>query len=258
MIDAIAAAVREAGAAALEIYERHRESGIEVDAKGDGSPVTAADLAADRILVAALERIAPDIPVVTEERAESHLEAAPERFFLVDPVDGTKEFVRGTDEWTVNVGLIEGGVPVAGVIMAPAKERLFIADASGAFELVGTNRRALAVTKESEPRACVASKSHRTPETDAFIAANGIEGTVSAGSSLKFCLVAAGEADIYPRFGPTMEWDTAAGDAILRAAGGRVQAVDGGALAGPLRYGKAGWRNTHFIASSRACGFTMG
>ena len=259
MLEQIVDAVSEAGHAALGVYRRHVASGVRVDAKADGSPLTEADLLVDRLLGIALARIAPDIPVVTEERADSQALAAPERYFLVDPVDGTKEFVRGTDQWTVNVGLIERGEPTLGVIAAPAVGRLFGADESGAWEREASGaRRALAVRDvPAGGMDCVASKSHRTPDTDAFIEANDVNGLVSAGSSLKFCLLAAGEADIYPRFGPTMEWDTAAGDAILRRAGGTVRAVENAREVGPLRYGKPGWRNGHFIASSPACAYRM-
>ena len=246
MLDPIVAAVREAGEAALAVYRRHLDTGCAVQTKGDGSPLTEADLLVDRMLVPALRAIAPDIPVVTEERAESHDVSAP-RFFLVDPIDGTKEFIRGTDEWTVNVGLVEDGLPTLGVIAAPALGRLFAGDASGAWEERDGERTPLRVCEPRPAPACVASRSHRTPETDAFLEANGAGEIVAAGSSLKFCLVASGEADLYPRLGPTMEWDTAAGDAILRAAGGRVRALVEGQL-GPMTYGKAGWRNPDFIA----------
>ena len=247
MLHPIVTAVEQAAAAALAVYRRHLDSGCAVRTKGDGSPLTEADLLVDRMLGEALATIAPDIPVVTEERAESHEIDAP-RFFLVDPVDGTKEFIRGTDEWTINVGLIEDGVPTLGVIAAPALGRLFAADAEGAWQERGGRRETLRVRPRPDTApACVASRSHRTPETDAILDANGAGEIVAAGSSLKFCLVASGEADLYPRLGPTMEWDTAAGDAILRAAGGRVRALNGGAL-GPMRYGKPGWRNPHFVA----------
>ena len=246
MLEAIVVAVREASDAALAVYRRHVASGCEVQTKGDGSPLTEADLLVDRMLVPALEAIAPGIPVVTEERGETHDLSAP-RFFLVDPIDGTKEFVRGTGEWTVNVGLIEDGVPTLGVIAAPALGRLFAGDASGAWEERDGTRRPLRVCEPRAKPACVASRSHRTAETDAFLAANDAGEIVAAGSSLKFCLVASGEADLYPRLGPTMEWDTAAGDAILRAAGGRVRALVDGRL-GPMRYGKPEWRNPHFVA----------
>ena len=247
MLHSIVTAVEEAAIAALIVYRHHLDSGCAVQTKGDGSPLTEADLLVDRMLGEALARVAPDIPVVTEERSESHEIDAP-RFFLVDPIDGTKEFIRGTDEWTINVGLVEDGVPTLGVIAAPALGRMFAADADGAWQERDGKRAALTVRPcpPASP-ACVASRSHRTPETDAILDANGAGEIVAAGSSLKFCLVASGEADLYPRLGPTMEWDTAAGDAILRAAGGRVRALKGGALM-PMRYGKAGWRNPHFIA----------
>lgn len=246
MLVSIVAAVRHAADAALAIYRRHLDSGCAVRAKGDGSPLTEADLLVDALLWEALTRIAPDIPIVTEERTETHAVHAP-RFFLVDPIDGTKEFVRGTDEWTVNVGLIEDGVPTLGVIAAPALGRLFAADADGPWEMVGVERRPLRVRPSPDAPTCVASRSHRTPETDAVLGLNNAGEIVAAGSSLKFCLIASGEADLYPRLGPTMEWDTAAGDAILRASGGRVRSLESGVL-GPLRYGKPDWRNPHFVA----------
>ena len=249
MLQPIVTAVEQAATAALAVYRRHLDTGCAVQTKGDGSPLTEADLLVDGMLCEALATIAPDIPVVTEERAESHDLSAP-RFFLVDPVDGTKEFIRGTDEWTINVALIEDGVPTLGVIAAPALGRLFAADANGAWEERDGKREPLHVRPcpPAEP-ACVASRSHRTPETDAILHANGAGEIVPAGSSLKFCLVASGEADLYPRLGPTMEWDTAAGDAILRAAGGRVRALEDEALS-VMRYGKPGWRNPHFVADN--------
>lgn len=239
---------RYAGQLAMSIYERE----FDVTLKKDKSPVTEADLAVDKVIVAALEKAYPDIPVVSEERSLDHMnEDNLSRFFLVDPIDGTKEFIKKTDEFTINVALIENGVPVAGVVYAPALGRLFMADIDGsAFELDEQDN-----TKPLNVRDCassdlvaVASRSHNTPETQAFLDNNKIDGCVSAGSSLKFCVVAAGEADIYPRFGPTMEWDTAAGHAVLRAAGGQVVNID----RSPLTYGKVDFRNPNFIASSPA------
>ena len=235
---------REAGARIMEIYA----SGFETDFKGDGSPVTQADRAAEAIILPELARLAADIPITSEENAESHFLAATDRFFLVDPLDGTKEFLKadGKGSFTVNIALIEKCVPVMGVVYAPALDRLFLgAKDVGAFEVTKDTRKGIKVREvpDTAPVA-VASVSHRDAQTDEWLAAHEISKTVSIGSSLKFCLLAAGEADVYPRFGPTMEWDTAAGDAVLRAAGGRVEHPEGQ----PLDYGKPEYRNGAFIA----------
>lgn len=226
----------------------------EADFKADGSPVTLADQLAEAVILSALARIAPDIPVVSEENAASHSLHAPERFFLVDPLDGTREFVKrdGKGAFTVNIALIDNGVPVAGVVHAPALDRLFAgAIGHGASESQGDGRLSIAVRPiPGEGPVAVASSSHRDRETDDWLSAQRIREVVSIGSSLKFCLIAAGEADVYPRFGPTMEWDTAAGDAVLRAAGGEVRSP-GGQL---MRYGKPAYRNGAFIARGRARG----
>ncbi|MCU0830004.1 MAG: 3'(2'),5'-bisphosphate nucleotidase CysQ [Rhizobiaceae bacterium] len=240
------ALARDAGAAILTHYETE----CRLADKSDTTPLTAADLAADEIIWAGLHARLPGIPVVTEERAESHGAALDgdgwhERFILVDPLDGTKEFISGNGQFTVNIALVEDGRPVAGVVFAPALDRMFIgATGAGAYEVSGPTRTALNVRPAPDARVAVASRSHRSPETDTFLAANTITDCVSAGSSLKFCLVAAGEADIYPRMGPTMEWDTAAGQAVLEAAGGVVLAPDGS----PFHYGKRSHRNGDFIA----------
>lgn len=246
--------LRRAGAAAMEIYAR----GCDVREKADRTPVTEADLAVDRIVVPALEAMFPSVPVVSEERADSFEHAAgAHMFFLVDPIDGTREFIAQTGEFTINVALIEDGAPVAGIVHAPAAGRLFVGLGNGfAHEYCERGTR-----KPISVRACadrdlvaVASRSHLTARTETFLDEQGIADRVNAGSSLKFCLLAAGEADIYPRFGPTMEWDTAAGDAVLRAAGGMVLTPDGA----PLAYGKPDFRNPDFIACSpgsrRRCG----
>lgn len=236
---------RRAGAAIMDVYA----TDFEARAKADASPVTEADLAADRVIVAALEAAYPDIPVVTEERAESHdVAAAGLRFFLVDPLDGTKEFVKRGGDFTVNIALIEEGVPVRGVVYAPALERMFWTDDAGvAFvrDGEGEARRMQVATPDNNALNVVASKSHRDAATDAYISRYAVADFKSAGSSLKFCLLAAGEADLYPRLGRTMEWDTAAGHAILRAAGGYVDIWPGGKA---LVYGKPVFENPHFIA----------
>jgi len=242
-------AVLAAGDAIMEIYE----AGVEVRHKGDASPVTDADEAGEKILLATLTTLEPRLPIVAEEAMAAG--DGPDRvgnsFWLVDPLDGTKEFIQRRGEFTVNVGLVVDRIPVMGVVFAPAKGRLFWGDAeAGAFVADVTDGElgaACAIAVRSAPEGgllAVASKSHRTPETDDFLSRLPVADSRSAGSSLKFCLVAEGQADIYPRFGPTMEWDTAAGDAILRAAGGAVLNPDGT----PFRYGKPDFRNGNFIA----------
>lgn len=249
LIKALEPVARAAGAKIMEVYAKDPEA----DFKGDGSPVTEADEAAEAIILPALAKLAPDITVISEENAESHNLKAPERFFLVDPLDGTKEFLKrdGKGSFTVNIALIEHGTPVMGVVYAPALDRMFSGAAGvGAHEECGGERRTIA-TRKTPPEGgavAVASASHRDAETDAWLAKNGITQTTSIGSSLKFCLVAAGEADVYPRFGPTMEWDTGAGDAILRAAGGMVELPDGS----PFVYGKPEYRNGAFVAKASA------
>ena len=239
---------REAGAVIMEIYG---SGDIGARLKGDASPLTEADLAADAILCAGLAAAYPEIPVVTEEKAETHADRPAETHFLVDPLDGTKEFVQRRGDFTVNVALIVDGAPAAGVVYAPAKGRLFRTDHEGGaveeFE-DGAPRRIQAAQADNAALRVVASKSHRDAATDAYIARYAVADFKSAGSSLKFCLLAAGEADLYPRLGRTMEWDTAAGHAVLVAAGGVVTRFDDGA---PLLYGKAKRENPHFIACGR-------
>jgi 3'(2'), 5'-bisphosphate nucleotidase len=233
LIDELAIAAREAGEAILQIV-RH---GFEVESKQDTSPVTAADRAAELVILAALARAAPGVPVIAEEQvAAGHIPAHDEIYFLVDPLDGTKEFIRGGDDYTVNIGLIERGVPRLGVVYAPATGRLH-------GGCVGEG----AWLDEGEEVTAVASKSHLNQATiDYLEAAVGTCGYVSIGSSLKFCILAEGQADIYPRAAPTSEWDTAAGHAVLLAAGGLVDGPDGEAL----RYGKRAFLNRAFVATS--------
>lgn len=244
LLAATLAIAERAGAVLLEHY-----AGIsEVRTKADRSPVTAADEAAEAVILAELARLTPDVTVVAEEAvAEGGLPSlGGSAFWLVDPLDGTKEFISKNGEFTVNIGLVEDGLPMLGVVLAPAKGLAWW----GAVGLGATRRehgatRPIAVrVRPAQAAVAVASRSHRDAETDAWLAEHGITDTVSAGSSLKFCLVAEATADVYPRFGPTMEWDTAAGHAVLRAAGGRVSAVGGA----PLLYAKPGFRNPGFIA----------
>lgn len=245
LAECFAVIAEDAGSRIMAFY-----GAASVEAKGDGSPLTQADLAAHDAILAGLTAACPDLPVVSEEDA-ARAEAAPEGpFILVDPLDGTREFISGNGEFTVNIALIDGGMPVAGVVHAPALGRTWVgalgagATASGPD---GAPRHPIVVRQpDAAGLVAVASRSHRDAETEAFLATLTVAGLRSVGSSLKFCLVAEGEADVYPRFGPTMEWDTAAGQAVLEAAGGCVLRPDGS----PFRYGKAGaaWRNGGFIA----------
>ena len=251
-IDDLIAVTRQAGDIAMAVYGRDHDIAM----KADKSPVTEADLAVDNLLYPALRERWPDIPVVTEERATTHdSDLANGRFFLVDPIDGTKEFIRKTGEFTINIALVENGTPVAGIVYAPAIGRMFVGDAASGAREIGADgiARRIAVRACPDEMIAVASRSHMTVETESFISRNKIRDCVNAGSSLKFCLVAAGEADVYPRFGPTMEWDTAAGHAVLAAAGGRVLTCEGA----PLSYGKPQFRNPYFIAATPTANFTL-
>ncbi len=248
-----AADLLAAVAAACRTIEEVACTTVAVREKGDRSPVTLADERAEDILIAALEEAWPDVPIIAEERAAREgLSAAPlGRFFLVDPLDGTKEFIRGGDDYTVNVALVVERQPVFGIVAAPRRGQIWIGRA-GKGALTGrlgadgeiADARTIAVRAAANPLVLVASRSHRNRETDAYLAHYPGAETVAIGSSLKFCLVAEGRADLYPRLGPTMEWDTAAGDAVLRAAGGRVL-DEGGA---PFVYAKPGFRNGWFLA----------
>lgn len=251
LINALLPSVLAAGDVIMAVRARCKGD-MGLTAKDDGSPVTEADLQANALLVAALTKAAPGIPIISEEDAASHATAAGtlSQFFLVDPLDGTKEFLKsdGKGAFTVNVALIEHKQPVLGLVFAPALNRLFVGNV-GAGEATETKDggRPQAISVRPKPREetiAVASASHRDAETDAWLDAQGITQTVSIGSSLKFCLIAAGEADVYPRFGPTMEWDTAAGQAVLMAAGGKVCHPDGPSFG----YGKPDFRNGSFIA----------
>jgi 3'(2'), 5'-bisphosphate nucleotidase len=239
LIDALIAPTLAAGAVIMEVHATL--CAADTRAKGDGSPVTEADERAEAIILAALDQIALDIPVIAEEAAAGGV--VPEigaRFWLVDPLDGTREFVSGKLDFTVNIALIEDGVPVLGLVFVPATGLLYVGDASGARVStvtdgsVGDWSAIRVATADPKALRVLASRSHMSDETKAFIDQFAVAELVSAGSSLKFCKLAAGEADLYPRMGRTMEWDTAAADAILRAAGGRVMTLDGQ----PLRYGK--------------------
>jgi 3'(2'), 5'-bisphosphate nucleotidase len=246
-LDQVIAAARAAGDAVLDEYRRDSDART----KADGSPVSEADERSPEIILAHLGKIAPAIPVVAEEGAPTSLAAPDEPFWLVDPLDGTKEFLGRTDEFTVNIALIEDRAPVLGVVLAPARGLLYAAAPGlGACLEDGGGRRSIAARPiPPEGATVVSSRSHGDrQEIERFTAGRRVARATMAGSSLKFCLLAAGEADLYPRFGRTMEWDTAAGDAVLRAAGGRVTDLEGR----PLSYGKPGFENPHFVASGRA------
>lgn len=239
-----------AGDAIMAIYDG---PAFEVRAKDDASPVTAADEAADKIISDGLRAAFPGVTLITEEQAESHAQTAQD-FLIVDPLDGTKEFVQRRGDFTVNIAYVAAGVPIRGVVYAPAQGRLFLTLADGtaveeigpfAKDQMGQMRPVHVSQPDNAALRVVASKSHRDAATDAYIARYAVADMKSAGSSLKFCLVATGEADFYPRLGRTMEWDTAAGDAILRGAGGMVLRLDDHQ---PLTYGKPGWDNPFFLA----------
>ena len=245
LVDDIADAAREAGDAILEVVRR----GFEIEAKSDASPVTEADRAAELIILAALARAAPGVPVIAEEEvAAGRIPAHDDLYFLVDPLDGTKEFCRGGDDYTVNIGLIEENTPRLGVVFAPATRRLHAGSVgAGAWLDDGNGRTPIQTKPRGEQLTAVASKSHLNQATIAYLEeAVGTCGYVSVGSSLKFCIVAEGDADIYPRASPTSEWDTAAGHAVLLAAGGLVDGPDGT----PLRYGKRAFLNRAFVGTS--------
>ncbi|MCD1624926.1 MAG: 3'(2'),5'-bisphosphate nucleotidase CysQ [Paracoccaceae bacterium] len=240
----------EAGKRIMEIYNA---DDFEVKTKSDASPVTEADEAADALISEGLRAAFPEIALVTEEQAASHAVRA-DRFLIVDPLDGTKEFINRRGDFTVNIALVEAGIPTRGVVYAPARGRMFFTQADGsaveetgdfAPNLVGQVKPIKVSSPDNSALMVVASKSHRDQATDDYIARYAVKDMKSAGSSLKFCLVATGEADLYPRVGPTMEWDTAAGHAVLSGAGGHVVRFDDHSQ---LAYGKQGYLNPFFIA----------
>ncbi len=245
-LEAVVRIVREAGAVVMSVYD----AAFEVRTKDDASPVTAADERAEALIVPALRALAPGIPVVAEEMtARGEADAIGRTFWLVDPLDGTKEFIGRNGEFTVNVALIHDGRPLLGVVGAPAKGRLFagVVGQGAWVEDDGVpGRRPIRVRAvPAEGLTVVASRSHGDAAAlDAFLAGRRVARLANAGSSLKLCLLAAGEADLYPRLGRTMEWDIAAGHAVLAAAGGDVGTLDGV----PLAYGKPGFENPHFVA----------
>ena len=246
LTQALVALADEAGAAIMALYGK-----AEARHKDDCSPVTAADEAAEAAILAGLRRLTPDIPVMAEEEASRG--EAPEdtgdRFWLVDPLDGTKEFLSQNGEFTVNIALVEHGVPTLGVVGAPAKGLLYATDGKTAWRRRDGGPEETIAARVAPPEGLIVavSRSHRDAATNDFLKTVTVAGEAVGGSSLKFCLVAEGSADLYPRFGRTMEWDTGAGHAVLRAAGGSVRTLEGE----ELRYGKAGRDNPAFIARGR-------
>ncbi len=245
-----------AGQAIMGIYTED----FPVDFKSDASPVTQADKLAEALILADLAKLMPDIPVIAEEAASAGLiPEVNERFFLVDPLDGTREFVSKNGEFTVNIALVEHRKPVFGIIYAPAISTLYVTlepdqviraplEATQQYNGLGSlDQTILQQSRPSkDPLNIIASRSHMNTETRSYLEKLHVASIVNTGSSLKFCRLAEGSADLYPRFAPTMEWDTAAGHAILQSTGGGVETIDGS----PLGYGKtdAGYFNPDFVA----------
>jgi 3'(2'), 5'-bisphosphate nucleotidase len=251
MLRALARITYDAGAIVLSHYTDE----ITATRKADSSPVTAADVEAERFILKRLSQLAPDVPVIAEEGvAAGHIPKVGKHFFLVDPLDGTKEFISKNGEFTINIAEIVEGKPVRGVVYAPAKDRIFFGETlSGAFAMTCPPGGApdFAEARPIEARipardglVVAVSRSHNDKKSEEYLATYPVKSFIVAGSSLKFCLIAAGEADLYPRHGRTMEWDTAAGHAVLAAAGGSLTTLEGK----PFNYGKAGFANPHFVA----------
>jgi 3'(2'), 5'-bisphosphate nucleotidase len=257
LLDTFEKASLLAGKAIMDVYR----AGPNTSYKADHSPVTEADERAEAIILAQLERYCPEIPVVAEESVAAGRipDISGRSFILVDPLDGTKEFVNRREDFTVNIALIEDGVPVVGAVYAPALSVAYLGRSGEAIKLTVddhhqvTSRQTIEARPARTPPVAVASRSHNSAETEAFLREAGVSDIQCIGSSLKFCLLAEGVADLYPRFSRTMEWDTAAGDAVLRAAGGSTTDIDGA----PLRYGKIGPRgvmdfvNPDFVSRGR-------
>jgi 3'(2'), 5'-bisphosphate nucleotidase len=245
LLERLRATAGRAGAEILKVYRTN----FAVEKKADSSPVTAADRASEALITEAIRtEITDAFPVVGEEAfAQGRIpEVAGRPFWLVDPLDGTKEFVERNGEFTVNIALIEGGRPVVGVVHAPVVELTYWAGPFGSFRAKGSGAPQPISCRQASAKGLVAmiSRHHSTPDVDAYLDRLGVAQRVVAGSSLKFCRIAEGAADVYPRFGRTMEWDTAAGHAVLRFAGGRIADRDGAELS----YGKPGFENPHFVA----------
>ncbi|NOX39572.1 MAG: 3'(2'),5'-bisphosphate nucleotidase CysQ [Alphaproteobacteria bacterium] len=250
MTEVFRALALQAGAKIMEVYE---SDDFDIRSKSDNSPVTAADEAADALISAGIRAAFPDMVLVTEEQSDTH-QVRGNTFVIVDPLDGTKEFIKRRGDFTVNIAYVENGVPIRGVVYAPARKRLFYTDADGqsveesgahSVDKIGPTAPIHVAKPDNQGLVVVASKSHRDQATDDYINKYALKDSASAGSSLKFCLVATGEADLYPRLGRTMEWDTAAGHAVLSGAGGQVVRFDDHTT---LAYGKPDYANPFFIA----------
>lgn len=237
---------KQAGQAIMSIYG---EADFAVETKADKSPLTAADKASHEVIVAGLEKVWPEIPILSEEGADMTYEERREwkRFWLVDPLDGTKEFIKRNGEFTVNIALVEGQTPVVGVVYVPAQDRLYTGIVGeGAWVQQGGNEPASIMVRTPDHEkglTVVMSRSHPSPELEEYLKNIKIADALPVGSSLKLCVVAEGKADLYPRLGPTMEWDTAAGQALVEAAGGKVCTVEGESM----EYNKRNLLNPFFI-----------
>jgi 3'(2'), 5'-bisphosphate nucleotidase len=247
LLELAAGLAKKAGEEILAV----RAAGFDVQRKQDASPVTAADHAAEAVIVSGLRAATPDIPVIAEEEVAGGRVTAPSReYWLVDPLDGTREFTAGHDEFAVNIGLIREARPCLGVVGVPALDALFGGIVGrGAWRWKGGRQHSIACRRPpSEGLVVLASRYHANNQRLVeFLAGKPVARVVNFGSSVKFCRLAEGAADLYPRFGRTMEWDTAAPQALLEAAGGTVRDLDGE----PLRYGKPGWENPHFVCTGR-------
>jgi 3'(2'), 5'-bisphosphate nucleotidase len=240
----VTALAREAGRAILEVYA----SSFSVQEKEDRSPLTEADLRSEKLILAGLKRIAPEIPVLSEESGQVPFATRRNwsRLWVVDPLDGTREFVQRNGEFTVNIALVDGHRPVLGIVHAPVLERDYYAcEGIGAFrsDAAAAGQPIRVARRGAGPLRVVGSRSHRGNSLDAFLARVGPHEFVEVGSSMKLCLVAEGNADVYPRMGPTCEWDTAAGQCVLEQAGGQVLTLDGQ----PLAYNRADTLNPNFV-----------
>jgi len=240
---------RQAGAAIMQVYQR---DDFDVELKGDNSPLTAADKASHQMIMAGLTQHFADIPVLSEEGAEIPYEQRKlwSRFWLVDPLDGTKEFIKRNGEFTVNIALIEDGQAVAGVVYVPVQDKMYCGSQNDGCWTQQGDEPPVKVSVRTIPTqglTVVMSRSHPSAELEAYLKDLTVAEALPVGSSLKLCVVAEGKADLYPRLGPTMEWDTAAGHAVVVAAGGTVTTVDGG----PLCYNKENLLNPYFIVKGR-------
>jgi 3'(2'), 5'-bisphosphate nucleotidase len=245
----VCAIARDAGAAIMNIYAGE----YNVELKGDNSPLTCADRASHEVIVAGLQQAYPQIPILSEEGRDIPYEVRKHwsRFWLVDPIDGTKEFIKRNGEFTVNIALIVDGLAVAGVVCVPAQAKTYLGiKGQGAWLTVSEQGPGAIQVRTADPAVgltVVMSRSHPSPELEEYLHDIKVADALPVGSSLKLCVVAEGKADLYPRLGPTMEWDTAAGHAVVEGAGGTVTTVDGQ----PLTYNKENLLNPYFIVRGR-------